>query len=145
MKIILLKNIDNLGKKGEIKEVAPGFAKNFLIPKKMAILATDGAIKMTEDMRKKEKIKKAKKSEEAGKLLKAVQEITIKAKTNKEGHLFAGVGTKEISQALSQITKSKIDPNLIQLDKKIKAIGDYKVEIKIGEKRGELKLKVEKE
>lgn len=164
MKIILLKEVKNLGRKGEVKEVADGFARNFLLPQGLVMMASEGNVKMYS----REKKKKAtlsgdqplgwKRFEE---MLKSGMKVKIKAKANEEGHLFAGIGRKEIADFLEQAPSMrllrrgsgqvragkgvKIDVKMIKLDKKIKTIGEHVVEVDVGEKKGELRVKVVKE
>ena len=110
MKIILLQSVKNFGQKGAIKEVADGYARNFLFPKKIAIPATATTIKNIE-------YTKSAKTNKQDKTVKKISEnkhdleskgIIIKANTNKEGHLFAGIGADIIVKALEEQTNLKI-------------------------------------
>ena len=104
MKIILLKNINSLGKQGEIKEVSDGYARNFLIPRQLADIATDELVSHIQRIKQKEE-KSAKKELErsqdaAGKLEGKVFEI--QAKASNEGRLYASVHSQEISELLKK-------------------------------------------
>lgn len=134
MKIILLREVKNLGRKGEAKEVAAGYARNFLLPKKLAIMATKGSIKLAEVMREKEESRKQQVQVSLKNIKKSFEgkTVAIKAKANEEGHLFAGIGARDISETLDRELKVKVDPLMIKLDKKIKSVGEYKVEVKAG-------------
>ena len=147
MKIILKKEVKNLGNKGEVKEVTPGYARNFLLPKKLAMLATAGAIKNTEIRRKKE----TKRKEKVTKGLKEQKQeleskgIVIKAKASEEGHLFAGVSAGMISKELEKQKSLKIKPKDIKLPEKIKEVGEYVVFVGVGGEKVKLKIMVEGE
>lgn len=129
MKIILLKDVENLGKEGEIKEVADGFARNFLFPKNMAEPATDAAIQNAE-VEKKKKSENAKlELEETQKLAEQLEgrEIYIKAK-EKDGKLFGSVNEKTIAKSLND-EGLNIAPENVKLAEPIKEVGEYDAQI----------------
>lgn len=132
MKIILTEDVDKLGKKGEIKEVKGGYARNFLLPKNLAEIATKSAIKkanmdMQKIAEKEEKIK-----EEAQKQANSIKnkKITIQAKAEKSGKLFGAISEKVISENIKKQTGTEIDPKSIELSEPIKNTGSYKVKVK---------------
>ncbi len=130
MKIVLLEDIDKLGKKYEIKEVADGYARNFLIPKGLAKLATAKNIKMAK-IKKEEELRKA--EEQLKNVQKIVakiegQEITIPLKTGEKGQLFESVTSQMISKKLAQMGFN-IKKSQIEISKPIKEIGEYPVKI----------------
>lgn len=133
MKVILLQDVKNLGKEGEIKEVSDGYARNFLIPKGLVLEATKANLK--ENQEKNERIKNRKEKEkEAAQVLKTKidgKKIEIKAKTGAEDKLFGAVTAKEIAQSLEEQLKVKIDRKKIDLKEPIKHLGEYNVTIKI--------------
>ena len=145
MKIILLKEVKNLGRKGEVKEVADGFARNFLLPQGLVMMASEGNVKMYSREKKKGEKRKEKGVRGLKNLEKDGAKIVIKAKANEEGHLFAGIGKKEIVDFLEREMGVRIDSKIIKLDKKIKEIGEHVVEVGVGEKKGGLRVKVVKE
>src|SRR3989338_2006094 len=131
MKVILLKNINSLGKQGEIKEVSDGYARNFLIPRQIADIATDELIEHIKKIKQKEK-KSAKKELErsqdaAGKLEGKVFEIHAKA--SNEGRLYASVHSQEISELLKK-RGYLVDAKHILADH-IKEIGEHAVTIQL--------------
>ncbi|MDP2918096.1 MAG: 50S ribosomal protein L9 [bacterium] len=136
MKIILNKTYQNLGKKGEIKEVADGFARNFLLPRGIAFSATASNIaKITAEAREESKSRKENENE----LVKIKDEINglsvkIKAQADGKGKLFGAVGKSEIQQALFDEIKVKIPKQKIDLKKSIKNLGQYAVEIQLSAK-----------
>ena len=141
MKVILIKDVQDLGGIGDIKEVADGYARNFLIPGGHVKVATKNAIKQTEELKikkgeqAKENLEKAK--EAAGKL--EGVSVTIKSKTDESGKLYAAIKLEEISKALEG-KGFKIDKNKIVIEEPIKEIGDYEavvnlehgLEVKVG-------------
>ncbi|MFH1402144.1 MAG: 50S ribosomal protein L9 [Patescibacteria group bacterium] len=146
MKIILLQDVAKFGKKFEVKNASDGYALNFLLPQRLARLATKQAIKELEAERKKEEeTKNAEIAELKNKLGKLKKPIEIKAKANKEGKLFASLDKKEIAQAIQEKTGLNINPKILELEKPIKIAGEHKVKIKIGEEETELSLNIKAE
>ncbi len=137
MKIILLKDVEHLGNAGEIKRVASGFARNFLIPRDLAILATGKEIKKVQakieiEMKKKEKQLKNIK-EIAEKLEKLKIEMPAKTASLKSKKLFGSVTNKKIADAINSQGDYKIDKHNIEIKEPIKELGKYEVEVKMGE------------
>jgi large subunit ribosomal protein L9 len=102
MKVILLKDVQDLGKKYDVKDVSDGYARNFLFPKKLAMLATKGELKKLEEKREKERIEAekdlAKNQEIIGRL--EGLELEVEAKVGKEGGLYASISETQITKAL---------------------------------------------
>lgn len=132
MKVILQKDVKALGKKGDIKEVAEGYARNFLFVKNLAIEATPGnvnslkSINQSKEKKAEEELKKAKLL--AQKLEK--EAVQIAAKAGEGGRLFGAVTNKQVAQALLK-KKHKIDKRKIQMDEPIRSIGFTEIPIKI--------------
>jgi len=145
MKIILLYDVPKIGLKYEIKQVNAGYARNFLLPQKKAIVATKDAIKRITKLKNKkieeksEAIKKAKKISEKFKNVK----IRIKVKANKTGGLFASIGKPEIKKALKEQVDIKDKEVQVLMDQPIKKSGEYSLEIKISNKKIPLLLSIE--
>lgn len=132
MKIILLENVKNLGKKDELKEVAEGYAMNFLFPKKLASLATLEAI---DNLRKKRKEIESEEKIEGEKFKKIADEIqgrkiTIKAKAEKE-KLFGSIGRKEICEELKKQNFDVAEQSII-LKEPLKTTGEKEIVIDFG-------------
>ncbi len=132
MKVVFLKDVPNVGEKGQIKEVAAGYARNYLIPKNLAQQVTAGHLKdlkMQDDIRAQKAAKKLKAAEDLAARI-AEEKITIKVKAGEGGRLFGSVTSADIAQGL---TKSGININKkkIILEEPIKALGDYTVQIKL--------------
>ena len=143
MKVILLHNVKKIGQKGEVVEVADGYANGFLMPKRLAKPATPDAIKQLTS----EKNQVVKSTEAEKKALKKVfqtvtgQEVSLKAQANEKGHLFATIGPKDITAAIQNDFGAMIDHTSIKHEN-IKDIGSYVVPIEIGEHQGTVLLHV---
>ena len=132
MKVILVQNIDRLGKAGDIVNVKEGYARNYLFPSNAAKEATAGNMKMLDSLKKKQALEDAKILGEAKALADkiAALSVTISAKTADEEKLFGAVTTEMISAALGN-EKITIDKKDIVLDEPIKKLGVYQVGVKI--------------
>ncbi|GAA0378213.1 50S ribosomal protein L9 [Bacillus horti] len=132
MKVILQQDVKGIGKKGEIKDVSEGHARNYLFPRKLAIEANQGNMK-THSAQEKSKEKKAQQEVDAAKALAAKLEqekISIKAKAGEGGRLFGAVTSKQIAEALTK-KKYKVDKRKIQLDEPIRSLGVTQVPLKL--------------
>ncbi len=133
MKIVLLEDVDNLGYAGDIKEVKDGYARNYLIPKGKALMATKSNLKMVEEKRRAILRRIEKKIEAAKKIRDALDglEIEISAKAGKEGKLFGSVTATEIYEAIKDKAEG-LDKKQIRLPEGgIKSVGEHQVEIAI--------------
>ncbi|HEU5021178.1 MAG TPA: 50S ribosomal protein L9 [Bryobacteraceae bacterium] len=132
MEIILREDIDNLGARGQVVKVAPGYARNYLLPRRLAVAATDANRKIVEQERqahlRKEAILKTE-SEELAKLL-AGAAVSIARKAGENGQLFGSVTAADIADALTA-QKFNIDRRKIHLEEPIRALGDYKVPVRL--------------
>ena len=136
MKVILLKDVKGTGKKGEVKEVSDGYARNFLLPKKMAKVADNQAVKELKEQNKSAEIKAQKEYEEAVELGDKMKEMNIEiySKAGEGGRLFGSITAKEIEEQLKKqkgITEKK---KKILLNEPIRVLGSRFVEIKIHQK-----------
>ncbi|MFZ1289382.1 MAG: 50S ribosomal protein L9 [Melioribacteraceae bacterium] len=132
MKVILRKNYDQLGKIGDLVDVKDGFARNFLLPRQIAYIATKGNIRSLEE-EKQQITKKEVKELSAAKLLATELEnvsITIPVKVGEEDKIFGSVTNQMIADALKE-KKYDIDKRKIDLEEPIKALGIYSVNIKL--------------
>ena len=133
MQIILLEDLKNLGKKGDVKNVSDGYARNFLLPRKMAQIATNQAISEAETRKKKAAINSQENTEKLKELADTWKEkkVVIKSK-EKDGKLFGSVSTKDIVKILDS-EGLKIKESGIVLKGSIKKTGQYEVEIKLAQ------------
>jgi len=142
MKVILLKDAPKVGKKYDVKNVSDGYALNLLIPQGLAEVATPAAMKKMEKLKSEDTAHKKVQEDLLLMNLKAVEgtmlEITEKA--NDKGHLFAGIHKAEISERMKNDKHIDLLPDFIVLDKPIKEVGEYKVEIRVQDKKAILKL-----
>lgn len=144
MKIILLQSYEKLGKVGEIINVKPGFARNYLIPNKIASLATAQNIKALEVFLKSQETKEAKNRTNLEALSKKINSITLKfeVQVGEDKKLFGSVTSQMISDELDNQGYT-IDKKEIQLDEPIKELGNSKIEINLGyELETKIKIKV---
>ncbi|MBE3569851.1 MAG: 50S ribosomal protein L9 [Bacillales bacterium] len=133
MKVIFLQDVKGRGKKGEIKNVADGYAHNFLFKKNLAIEATPGNLKALEAQKKKE-AELAKQELENAKHLKEVLEnltVELKAKAGEGGRLFGSVTSKQIAEELNKTHQIKLDKRKIELDDAIRSLGYTNVPVKL--------------
>jgi len=133
MKVLLRSDVDGVGKKGDIVEVADGHGRNYLIPKGWAIAASSGVGSQAGSMRKSRDIKDAadrsSAQEIATRLVPTV--ITITAKAGAEGKLYGSVTNAEIVEAVAAQTGIEIDRRRVQLDDHIKTLGTHQVPVKL--------------
>jgi len=132
MEIILREDIDNLGTRGQVVKVAEGYARNFLLPKKLAVTATDSNRKIVEQERQAHLRKEAKEVGEAQELAKLVGAVTvtISRKAGENDQLFGSVTSKDVSDGLAAKGYT-IDRRKIQLDEPIKSLGEFKVPVRL--------------
>ena len=136
MKVILLKDVKGTGKKGEIKEVSDGYARNFLLKKGAAVEATGTNMKELDEKAKSKERKELIAYEEAVLLGKQMEEvnIVIEAKAGEGGRLFGSITSKEIAEQLKKQKNIDVDKRKISLDEPIRSLGSRFVDIKIHQK-----------
>lgn len=133
MKVILLQEVKKVGKKGDVLNVAEGYARNFLFPKGLAVEANQVNMKNLQKQKSIESQKKEEQMEEAKTLAAKLTEVIVKIETKAgdEGRLFGSVTTKEIVDILAAQTKIKIDKRKVVLQDPIKTLGTYVVSVKL--------------
>ncbi len=134
MKVILLQDVKGKGKKGQLLEVSDGYARNYMLPKKLAIEATADAVN-TKNMNDKAAAEKAAKERAAAlETSRKLREMTVivKAKGGGAGRLFGSVTTQEIADALKAASGILVDKRKIVLNDTIKSVGTYTVQCKLG-------------
>ncbi len=136
MKVILLKDVKGTGKKGEMKEVSDGYARNFLLPKKMAIVADNTAVKELNEKNKAAENKAQKEYEAAVELGKKMEEMNIVmySKAGDGGRLFGSITSKDIAEQLKKQHGIVVDKRKVLLNEPIRVLGSTNVEIKIHQK-----------
>lgn len=133
MKVIFLKDVKGKGKKGEVKNVADGYAQNFLIKQGLAVEANKSNISMLDAQKKKEEKVAKEELQEAQALKQQIEKITVElsAKSGEGGRLFGSVTSKQIAEELQKKHKIKIDKRKIELPDGIRSLGHTKVPVKL--------------
>ena len=134
MKVLLIKDVKTLGKAGELKEVADGYGKNFLIGKGLALHATTEVLNRYKAEQKRAAENEAKEIATAKELAEKINatKLTIKHKIGANGHLIGSDTKNEKAEALSNQFSIEIDKKNISVEKKFKAVGIYEVDCKLG-------------
>ena len=146
MKVILLQDVKGKGKKGQMVEVSDGYARNYMLPRKIAVEATADNVNTMRMTDKANAEKRQKEREEAFAISQKLKDVTVivKAKGGGAGRLFGSVTTQEISDALKKQENISVDKRKIVLDEQIKTVGLYTVKCKLGyEITAEVKIKIE--
>ncbi|VAW09436.1 LSU ribosomal protein L9p [hydrothermal vent metagenome] len=132
MKIILIKDVKELGGTGEIVDVSKGYARNYLLPKKFGVLATDGALAQADEMRRaaEETERAAKAAAEQMAQTLVGQRIVVAARSGDEGKLYGSIAPHDIAFAIEKFTGVTVDQKFIHIDTPIRAIGMHEVGIK---------------
>lgn len=135
MKVILLQDIKNVGRKEEIINANDGYARNYLFPKKLAIEATKDNLMKLQAKKTSEANKKQAEIEENKKIAEKLEKmtLTIKAKAGANGKIFGGITAKEVSEAIKSECNIGIDKKKIVLKETIKNLGEFSAEIKFGD------------
>ncbi|MED3623729.1 50S ribosomal protein L9 [Neobacillus thermocopriae] len=133
MKVIFLKDVKGKGKKGEIKNVADGYAQNFLFKQGLAVEATNANLSTLEAQKKKQEKLAAEELAEAKKLKEKLDSLTVEisAKAGEGGRLFGSITTKQIAEELQKKHGIKIDKRKMELQDAIRALGHTKVPVKL--------------
>jgi len=129
LKVILTRDYEKLGNAGDVINVKDGFAKNFLIPNNIALVATQGNLNQMEIVKKSLIKKEAKSIEEAKNIASIIDGMTITLKVNSspEGRLFGSITTKDIAEKILELKKVELDKKKIDLEDHIKEVGSYEV------------------
>ena len=146
MEVILLQDVKSLGKKGEVVKVNDGYARNFILPKKLGVEKTDKAMHELKLQKAAEEKRQQEILEEAQALAKNIEagSITLKIKAGEGGRTFGSVSTKEIAVAMKEQLKLEIDKKKLQMADPIKNFGTYHVPIRLHPKvTAEITVKVE--
>ena len=133
MKVLLKADVKGQGKKGEIKEVSDGYARNFLLPKGLAVVADAQAVNEVKNREAAEKNKLAAEKDNARKLSERLSKVTLKiaATAGPDGKLYGSITPSNIAEELKSKEGIDIDKRKISLDENIKSFGTYSVDVKI--------------
>ena len=145
MKVILRSNVEGVGYTGDVVEVANGYAQNFLMPKGLAMRATDGAVSQAAAMKRSrdlQDLKQREVAEEAAQRLEAVS-ISIEARVGQDDQLYGSVTTSDIAEAVQAQTGIEVDRRNMSLEEPIRQVGTHQVEMRLHpEVRAQLTIEV---
>ena len=133
MKVILNKDVKDIGKAGSLVDVSDGYARNYLFPRQLATEATPGAMKEYEERKRAEKRREdllLAAAQEAAKQLEEAK-IVVKAKPGSDGRLYGTITTKEIAEAITKQTEHQVDKRKIELADPIKTLGTHMFNLKL--------------
>ncbi len=133
MKVILRVDVANVGRKGDVLDVSNGFARNYLVPKGLALKATDGALAQATAMRRARDLKEARDRERAEEIARKLTPMVIRipARAGSEGRLFGSVTATDLAEAVQTQTGITVDRRRIHLDDPIKSIGTHEVAVRL--------------
>src|SRR5579875_147153 len=133
MRVVLRSDLPTLGKRGDICEVADGYGRNYLLPKGLAIAATNGVEAQANAMRRSRDLRDAREREAAETVARALVPVVIRipAKAGTEGRLFGSVTAADVVSAVSEQTPVTLDRRRLQLDEPIKTLGTHEVPVKL--------------
>jgi large subunit ribosomal protein L9 len=131
VRVILTKDVPDLGSKGDILDVADGYARNYLVPQSLAVQASDGAIRQAEDMRRARIEAERRALEEAEALAQSLvgSRVVVAARAGDEGRLFGSVGIVDVTEAIKKFTGVEVDREIIRIESPIKEIGLHEVSV----------------
>lgn len=133
MQVLLMQNVPGIGNAGEVKKVADGYARNFLLPRKLAVVATDGAIKQSDAIKQAVVRREAKTRAEAQELAKLIEHVTLtfRAKAGEGDRLFGSITSGDIVDALAREKGITVEKRKIELTGPLKELGNHTVAIKL--------------
>jgi large subunit ribosomal protein L9 len=133
VKVVLREDVENLGKKGDLLDVADGYGRNFLVPRGLAMHATRGVVAQSEAMRRSREAKETR-DREASQLVAATlgsQTIQVKARAGEGGKLFGSVTAADVAEAVLAQTGVELDRRKVVLDEPIRELGDAQVQVRL--------------
>jgi len=133
MKVVLRSDVDGVGKRGDLVEVSDGYARNFLLPGSLAIVATDGIEQQAKSMRRSRDLRDAKDREGAEAVARKLVPMVIKipARVGVEGRLFGSVTTHDVVEAVQEQAGVELDRRRITTDEQIKSVGTHEVAVRL--------------
>ncbi|AEY64368.1 MULTISPECIES: 50S ribosomal protein L9 [Eubacteriales] len=133
MKVILKQDVKGLGKKEQMVEASDGYARNFLLPRGLAVEATSSNVNIMKTKKEAEAQKKDREISQAKELAKKIKDITVtlKVKAGENGKLFGSITSKDVAEALKSQQKLDIDKKKLVMPDSLKAVGTFEVEVKL--------------
>ena len=134
MRVLLLKDVKGLGKAGEVKEVAGGYAANYLFPNKLAEQATEGSVKTAQQVKDAETRKAERKANEAKNFAAKLQgqTVVLKARSGEGDRLYGSITSQDVAEALTRSTGLRIDKRSVDMEHPIKSLGRHDVTLRFG-------------
>lgn len=134
MRVLLLKDVKGLGRAGEIKEVAGGYARNYLLPNKLVQPVTEGAVKQAQHIKEATASKQERKATEAKALAARLdgQTVTFKARSGEGERLYGSITSADIADALARAIGQPVDRKLVEIPQPIKTLGQHRAVVKVG-------------
>jgi large subunit ribosomal protein L9 len=134
MQVLLLKDVPGLGHAGDVKEVAGGYAHNLLLPRKLAVPASEGALKQVKTVKDAAEQRRQRKRMEAKELLARLdgQLVTFKARAGEGERLYGSITNGDIAEALTKMLGTEIERRSVELEHPIKTLGEHPVIVKVG-------------
>ncbi|HEY7874192.1 MAG TPA: 50S ribosomal protein L9 [Actinomycetota bacterium] len=135
MKVILANDVEKLGRKGDVVTVADGYARNYLVPKGLALIATKGSLRQAEMMTRARREKEQRDKEAAAARVASLgaSPVYISARAGEEGRLFGSVTKSDVARAIEEQLGEAVDRHLVRLDDPIRSLGSHQVEIHLHE------------
>lgn len=144
MKVVLSQDVKNLGRKGDIKDVSDGYALNYLIPQKLAVAATEAALKESAEIASKKEAAKKAQSEKLASLVEKLKEasVSITVKAQEDGTLFGSVKTQDVADAFTEALGEEFFDDNIELESGIKNVGEHGILITVDGKKEKVTINV---
>ena len=133
VRVLLLKDIKRLGRAGEIKSVADGYARNYLIPRGLAVAATEGAVRRTEVQKAIEQQRDERVRTDGEALAERLAEVTLtfRVKSSEKGRLYGSVTSADIAEAIEKLTGHAVDKRKVELGEPIRLLGTHRVPVRL--------------
>jgi len=133
VQVLLLKDIKGLGKAGEVRTVADGYARNYLIPRGLAVAATEGAVRRTEVQKAIEAEREERVRSDSSALAERLAEMTLtfRVKAGEKGRLYGSVTSADIAEEIERLTGHAVDKRKVELEEPIRLLGTHKVALRL--------------
>lgn len=133
MKVVLREDVENLGRKGDLIEVRDGYARNFLVPRGLALKATKGIVKQSESMRRGREVREARDRTEAEEIAAKLSgaRVQLQARAGEGGRLFGSITASDVADAVIAQTGIEIDRRKLELDEPLKELGPAEIELRL--------------
>jgi large subunit ribosomal protein L9 len=134
MRVLLLKDVHRLGHAGDVKEVASGYARNYLLPRKLAIPVTEGTVRQVQDIKAATDRKRERQANEAKTLATKLegQTVIFKARAGEGERLYGSITSADIALELGKLAGAEVDRRFIEIEHPIKTLGEHPIAVKLG-------------